>query len=232
MTELITKWPIALHTMPAGNAFCHAYATIYGPTSANPLCSTRFALPGACPGDSNTRAAFYLADSPISALWEVVLRGVRSNGNGQIYLALAEYAGRSVVTLTAKRDIPLVMRVDKPRRYRLVDNESVGDLAWDICCTSPVHAISHGAAHAVNRYLAERGIQHAGIGWKSRHYQDETVYVLYSPPFDEDDWEVGEIVDLTSARGIALLQDAVEAAGFTWINCPADAPVEAEVAEV
>lgn len=166
----------------------------------------------------------YVADSSISALWEVILRGVRPNGYGQVYLAPGDYAGRSIVSLRARRDIPFVMRVDKPRRYRFVENGSMGDTTWELCCTFPVHAISHGVAHAVDQFFAERNLQHAGLGWKSNQYQDEMIYVLYAPPFAGDDWDVGEIVDLSAPEGIALLRHAVEAAGFIWVDHSDEAP--------
>jgi hypothetical protein len=178
MTDLLTKWPVTLHTLPAGELFCHTFETVYGALSPNSACKTRFALPGPGPGEPNTRAAFYLADSAIAALWKVVLRGVRPNSRGGVYVSPADYTGRSIVTLKPRVDIPLLMRVDRPRRYRLVDADSPGDTAWDMCLNLAVHDLSHGAAHAVDRFLAERGIQHAGLGWKSKQYPDGTVYLL------------------------------------------------------
>lgn len=229
MTELLSKWPVTLHTLAAGSVFCHTFETKYGPLSPNPVCKTRFALPGPGPNDPNTRAAFYIADSAVAALWEVVLRGVRPNARNGVYVSPADYLGRSIVTLTTKLDIPLVMRVDRPHRYRLVDADSPGDTAWDMCLTLAVHDLSHGAAHAVDRSLAGHGIQHAGLGWKSKQYPDGTVYLLYAPPFEEGQWTVGEIIDLTSPQGILLIRQAVEAAGYIWLSSPDEVPLEPEL---
>jgi hypothetical protein len=228
MTDLITKWPATLDGIDAGEVLFHTFETKYGPLSANPFSTTRFALRGVA-GAQNTRAAFYLANSKYAALWEVVLRGLSPDAKNRVQVPEGVYIDRSIVTLTARQPIANVMRVDRPHRLRLVEAESVGDITWDLCCSFPLHEITHGVAHGVDQFLTGKGLRHAGLGWRSKQYPDGTVYVLYAPPFDGDEWEVGEVIALGSARGRALIRQAIEAAGYTWDDAPDEGPDEPEI---
>lgn len=231
MTDLITKWPAKLHTLAANEVYFHTFETKYGPLSPNPYSTTRFALRGSV-NSPNTRAAYYIASSIHAALWEVVLRGVTPTPGGSVYIAPAQYIGRSIATVVVQQPIPDVMRVDQPHRRRLVEQDSVGDMVWQMCCDLPVHEVTHGVAHGVDQFLAAQGVRHAGLGWRSRQYPDGTVYVLYAPPFAAADWAVSRVVDLNSAHGRRLIREAVEAAGFVWADPPDDGPSEPEVPTV
>ncbi|WNL48375.1 hypothetical protein RKE25_22850 (plasmid) [Dyella sp. BiH032] len=220
MTDLITTWPFQTHTIRAGDEVAHTYRAEFDARSANPRCDTRFALMGP-PGQPNLRAAYYVATGHRGALWEIILRTLAPKADNTVTVPRGLYEGRRLVRLRAKRDIPLVIRVDRPHRLRFVAADSPEDAAWDIACTNSVHAMSQGMAAAVERFLTQHGVQHAALGWRSKQYPDDLVYILYTPPFDPDDWEILADIDLTSAEGLALIKDAVEAPGYRWADEPA-----------
>lgn len=219
MTEVIAKWPFHTHTIGAGEEFAHTYRQAFDARAANPACNARFALVGP-PGQLNLRAAYYISTSHRGALWETILRSASPNADNGIYVAPGLYAGRRLVRLRAKRDVAAVIRVDRPHRLRFVDQDTPEDTAWDVACLHSVHEISHGMAAGAERFLTQQGFQHAALGWRSKQYQDDLVYLLYAPPFDPNDWEIIEDTDLTSAAGIALIRDAVEAPGYRWEEAP------------
>ncbi|WP_199041242.1 MULTISPECIES: hypothetical protein [unclassified Dyella] len=223
MTDVITKWPFQTQSIRAGDVVAHTYRAVFDARSPNPFCDTRYALMGP-PGQPNLRPAYYVATGHRGALWEIILRTVSPNADNQVSVPAALYAGRRLVRLRAKRDIEAVIRVDRPHRLRFVDADTPEDMAWEMACTHSVHAISHGMAAGVERFLTQLRFQHAALGWRSKQYPDDLVYVLYAPPFDPDDWEIIEDIDLTSAAGIALIKDAVEAPGYQWEDEPAPDP--------
>lgn len=231
MAEVITKWPFETQVIRAGEEFAHTYRQAYDARAPNPMCDTRFALVGP-PGQPNLRAAYYIASTHRGALWEIILRSVHPNQFNGIYVPPGLYAGRRLVRLRATRDIPAIIRVDRPHRLRFVDGESPEETAWERACADAVHAISHGVALAAERFLHHQGFQHAGFGWRSKQFPDDLVYLLYAPPFEPAAWEVLEIIDLASSAGIALMRDAITAPGFVWLDPPPDAPALPEPPEL
>lgn len=232
MSDLITRpWPFELETLRTGLAAAHAYERRYGPLTANPFSRARFTLARNTPGTPATRAAFFITSSATGAILEVILRHAAPDQSGGIYVAPGALAGWSIAFLELRQDIPQVLRVDRPHRLRFVEPDSLGDDVWHQLCGTPVHALTHGAAHEVNGFLAGHGIQHAGLGWRSRQWPDDVVRVLYDPPFAAGAWHHRNSVDLDSKAGLALVQTAVLDAGWRWLAPPHDATATAEVPE-
>lgn len=187
----------------------------YQAIDANPLSRARFALTG---GD---HAMFYAADSVEGALWEVLLRDISlgPGGHCEFPANMLKDQVLSKVRLTAvdQRRISL----SRPGILHLFpDGDGNEVLEVNLMTRTNDHSSTHREAEAILQCLRQLDppIKEMPIlSWKSRQFEDSTVYLSYSERTAPSGWEqVGASMELDSDEGIELIVRTLQQHEFHW----------------
>ncbi len=187
----------------------------YSATAANQASRARFALTG------GSHAMFYAADSVEGALWEVLLRDIMLGPGGDCEFPadmLKDHVLSKVRwTGTDQRRISL----SRPGVLHLFpDGDGPEVLAVNELTRTNDHGSTHGEAREMLDCLRSLlpPISHMPmLSWKSRQFEDSTVFLSYSSPSAPSGWtKVGRSMDLDSDKGVELIVRTLRQHAFHW----------------
>lgn len=209
MTAADALHRIAFRTLAAG-VYWHVYGVDYGALVAHPASTSRLALVDGFPPGVIVRSTFYIGWTPDVALWEGILRNVRSM-DGAVSLLPAWTAARGLARIRLQRDLT-VIALDHPARRDVIDYGSPEDARWHRHLTTDTYKRTHLAAAAVDAQCRAAGCVLPGFRWHSRQLQADLVAVLYD--FAPEDWVVEEKFELDSIAGRQAIAAALARANM------------------
>lgn len=186
----------------------------YDATSPNPNTRARFALPG-------THAMLYAADSLEGALWEALLRYVVIPPGGRCVVPSANLKGQVVSRVKWVGAEARVLPLSRPGLLHLFpDGDGPAVAAVKAMTTTADHASTHPEAAALLNCL--QGLtppvtEMPILSWKSRQFEDSTVYLSYHEPGAALNWvQEGPSKALDTPAGMLEIQDALRKHHFHW----------------
>lgn len=211
-TPWLTDEPVWFEP-PTGELY-RVHPGVFDAATPNPASRARFALPG-------THAMFYAADSLEGALWEALLRYTAIGRRGQCEFPTAKLKGQVVsrVRLTAVHS--KLLPLSRPGlQHMFPDGDSPAVQAVKVLTTTPDHSCTHVEAaelHACLMNLTPPIKDMPMLSWKSRQFEDSTVYLSYHRHGAPSGWEkVGASQPLDTPAGMALIQAALGRHKFEW----------------
>jgi hypothetical protein len=192
--------------------------TRIAPTQFNPATAARFSGITAAP----PRAMFYAGDSRACAMWECP--PLRDLVGPKVALSRRQLTNRRVVELELQRDLKLV-DLDIMTQRRMMSGKSDIDLLEELKQTT-AHGRTHAAAAAILALAHARGVALDGLTWRSKQHGTGAVYLLYSPPANETDFNVvpgSEIALDEPAQGWPVIDAALAEAGMRRMTADDDA---------
>lgn len=211
-TPWLTDEPVWFEP-PSGELY-RVHPGVFDAATPNPASRARFALPG-------THAMFYAADSLEGALWEALLRYTVIGRRGLCEFPTAKLRGQVVSRVRLSSPHSKVLPLSRPGLQHLFpDGDSAAVQAVKVLTTTPDHSSTHVEAaelHACLMNLTPPIKDMPMLSWKSRQFEDSTVYLSYHRHGAPSGWEkVGASQSLDTPAGMALIQAALGRHKFEW----------------
>ncbi|MDQ1064156.1 hypothetical protein QE447_003714 [Stenotrophomonas sp. SORGH_AS282] len=211
-TPWLTDEPVWFEP-PTGELY-RVHPGVFDAALPNPASRARFALPG-------THAMFYAADSLEGALWEALLRYTVIGRKGLCEFPTAKLKGQVVSRVRFKAARSRLLPLSRPGLQHLFpDGDSAAVQAVKFLTTTPDHTATHAEAaelHACLLGLTPPIEDMPMLSWKSRQFEDSTVYLSYHRHGAPSGWEhVGASQSLDTPAGMALIQAALGRHKFEW----------------
>ena len=208
-----------LAELEADSEWWHCYelkSPLYdaGPLSTNPGSKNRFALVNGVPPGTLARPSYYISQTERSALFETILRHNNPDPNGDVRLRPDQLANRGLVQLRLKTPMPVIM-LHRPMRDRLgITPDDPLDATIDLLTRTSVYAATHEFAGSLDAQCRADPTVSSGLPalmWTSRQINTDLVAVLFTPPNDDDVWEVGPTIVLDTDAGRDRINAALAA---------------------
>ena len=189
----------------------------FAATAPNPMSKARFAL-------TQSHSMFYAADQIEGALWEALLRYTTIGPKGKCDFPVAKLKGQVLSRVVLMDSMMKTLSLSRPALLLLFpDGDSPEVQAVKVLTTTPHHASTHGEAEALLGCLLALDppiTEMPMLSWKSRQFEDSTVYLSYHPkdvtPATSGWMQVGSSQPLDTPDGIALIRRVLNKQGFIW----------------
>ncbi|MBO0395485.1 MULTISPECIES: hypothetical protein [Stenotrophomonas] len=164
---------------------------------------------------------FYAADSLEGALWEALLRYTVILPEGRCVFPTAKLSGQVVSRVRWIGAEAKVLPLSRPGLLHLFpDGDGPAVAAVKAMTTTMDHASTHTEAAALQACLEGLSppiCEMPILSWKSRQFEDSTVYLSYHPLGASSNWvQEGPSVPLDTPGGMVLIRDALQKHRFNW----------------
>lgn len=189
----------------------------FAATAPNPESKARFAL-------TPSHSMFYAADQIEGALWEALLRYTVIGPKGRCDFPTAKLKDQVLSRVRLIDPTAKVLSLSRPALLLLFPNGDGPEVqAIKTLTTTPDHVSTHAEAAALHQCLQALSPPVPDmpmLSWKSRQFEDSTVYLSYHPKDvtpETSGWEqVGASQPLDTPVAINMIRKALRQHGFTW----------------